>query len=249
MGTAAADAALGAGAGAGAGMGRETTPGEPVLRHAKPDLPRQPMATPQTSDEMDARDDDQLGPQWQWHANHGATWHDLHTRPGWLRLRALPLPARNGLTAAPNLLLQKLPAPAFTVETLVEPLAGVMAGLIVAGESAAALVVERAGGGQRVVVLRIDDRVAYAAPIAEGPVRLRVTMSEGGRCRFAFAVVGGAPEQVVATEFAARAGRWVGAQVGIFAAATPTGGAGTATSYADFDYVRFSGAAAAGAPR
>ena len=72
---------------------------------------------------MDARDDGQLSPQWQWHANHGDGWFDLRARPGWLRLRALPLPAA-GWAAAPNLLLQKLPAPSFTAETLVELVRG-----------------------------------------------------------------------------------------------------------------------------
>lgn len=213
---------------------------EPVLRHPKPALPAAPIAVPQTSDEMS--DGAQLGPQWQWHANHGPDWHDLRARPGWLRLRAQPIPAA-GLVAAPNLLLQKLPARAFGAETVVEinsdgdgDLAG---GLAVVGESTAALVVERVAAGAGAVVERsarrvalwIDGRTAFSAPIGAGPIRLRVDLADGGVCHFAFATAGGAP-QVIDQVFAARAGRWVGAQIGLFAAG-PAGG------FVDFDYLRF----------
>jgi len=214
---------------------------EPVLRHAKPALPVSAVATPQTSDEMDTADG-RLGPQWQWHANHGRDWADLRARPGWMRLRALPLPEQ-GLGAAPHLLLQKLPARAFTVETLVEVGDGatgdaaVAAGLVVAGESTAALLVERlAAGGdapvRRRVALRVDGHDAFTAPVGAGVVRLRVTLADGGACRFSFVPAGGEP-RIIDSVFPARAGRWVGAQVGLIAS-------GTGGGYADFDYLRFS---------
>jgi len=222
---------------------------EPVLRHEKPDLPTQPIAIPQTSDEMDATADGRLAPQWQWHANHDEGWFDLRARPGWLRLRARPLPAR-GWATAPHLLLQKLPAPSFTADTAVELGGGagaLMAGLAVVGESSAALVVERDGAtaGAR-VVLRIDDRVAYTVPIANGPVRLRVTFT-GHSCVFGYAG-GDAPMQRLDQLFTPRAGRWVGAQIGIFSA-TPYSSDGNAGAYADFDYFRFIPAAAYTAAR
>jgi beta-xylosidase len=222
---------------------------EPVLHHEKPDLPRQPIAIPQTSDEMEATADGRLAPQWQWHANHGEGWFDLRARPGWLRLRARPLPA-SGWATAPHLLLQKLPAPSFTADTVVELGGGtgaLMAGVAVVGESSAALVVERDGAtaGAR-VVLRIDDRVAYTAPIANGPVRLRVTVTRDS-CVFRYAS-GEAPMQHLDQLFTPRAGRWVGAQIGIFSA-TPHAAEGDAAAYADFDYFRFSPAAAYTAAR
>ena len=216
---------------------------EPVLRHAKPDLPRQPIAVPQTSDEMDGSDGGRLAPQWQWHANHGDGWADLRARPGWLRLRARPVPAA-GWAASPHLLLQKVPAPWFTADTVVELGDGavaLMAGLAVIGESSAALLVERDGTTTSArVVLRIDDRVAYSAPIANAPVHLRVTFTSGGVCTFGYAT-GGATPQLIKTRFAARAGRWVGAEIGIFAATPngPTNDDATAYAHADFDYLRF----------
>ena len=221
--------------------------GEPVLRHAKPDLPRQPVAIPQTSDEMNAGADDRLAPQWQWHANHGDGWANLKARSDWLRLRARPLPA-SGWSTAPQLLLQKMPSPSFTVETKVElgnSNAPLMAGLAVVGESSAALLVEResATAAPR-IVLRIDDRVAYSRPIANnGPMRLRVAVSAGGTCKFSFRYVGvGSPPEPIDVPFTARAGRWVGAEIGIFAA-MPSGASSAAASdanaYADFDYFAY----------
>jgi beta-xylosidase len=221
---------------------------EPVLHHAKPELPRQPMAVPQTSDEMGPTADGRLAPQWQWHANHGDGWFDLHARPGWLRLSARLLPPR-GWATAPNLLLQKLPAPSFTADTVVElgsGTAALMAGVAVVGETSAALVVERDGStaGAR-VVLRIDDRIVYTAPIANAPVHLRVTFTQSS-CVFGYAA-GGAPTQDLDARFTPRAGRWVGAQIGIFAA-TPAPATGSANAHADFDYFRFTPATGRRAP-
>ena len=140
---------------------------------------------------------------------------------------------------APHLLLQKMPSPSFTAETKVELDAGdepLMAGLVVIGETSAALVVERDNKtAARRIVLRIDDRIAASRPIAnEGPIRLRVAVGTGGVCRFGYIEVG-APQQPIDATFTARAGRWVGAQVGIFAA-TPNQTAGALDAHADFDY-------------
>jgi hypothetical protein len=232
--------------------GRHDADREPVLVHRKPDLPVQPIGSPQTTDEFDGPDG-RLGPQWQWHANHGPGWDDLRTRPGWLRLTARPLPER-GLAAAPHLLLQKLPARSFTAETAVDlrearsrearsgevgpP--GPAAGLIVVGQNYAALTVERAPGpASRQVILRMDDRIAFTAPVGDGTIRLSVTMADGGACRFRFAVAGGR-EQSVAASFTARPGRWVGAQIGLFAADLRSSIPPGETAFVDFDYLRFS---------
>ncbi len=247
--------------------GRGTAEREPVLVHGKPDLPVQPIGSPQTTDEFDSLDG-RLGPQWQWHANHDPGWYDLRTRPGWLRLTARPLPER-GLVAAPHLLLQKLPARAFTAETAVEldegrahpdSLAGdrlddgkagggtsgevspggPAGGLIVVGQNSAALTVERAPWStRRQVILRVDDRIAFTAPVGDGTIRLSVTMVDGGDCRFRFAVAG-SNEQTIAASFTARPGRWVGAQIGLFAAERPSAMPAVKPDFVDFDYLRFS---------
>jgi beta-xylosidase len=215
--------------------------GEPVLRHVKPDLPRQSVLVPQTDDDMLATRDGRLAPQWQWHANHDDGWADLNARTDWLRLHAQPVPA-SGWWTAPHLLLQKMPSPTFGVETKVELDPGqepLMAGLAVVGETSAALVVERDDAtAARRIVLRIDDRVAYSRPIANRePSRLRVEVETGGACHFSY-IEGASHQQLIDVPFTARAGRWVGAQIGIFAA-TPNQTTAVLESSADFDYFTF----------
>ena len=103
-----------------------TGKGEPALVHAKPDVGRvYPITAPQTSDEFDGQT---LGLQWQWNANPRADWVSLSARPGFLRLASVPAPktrndgtpATKNLYDAPNFLLQKFPAPEFTVTTKLE---------------------------------------------------------------------------------------------------------------------------------
>ena len=100
--------------------------GEPVLVHKKPNVGKTyPSATPQTSDEFSTA---ALGLQWQWNANPRPEWASSTARPGWLRLTSVPAPKRrnaatpdaSSLFDAPNFLLQKFPAPEFTVTTKLE---------------------------------------------------------------------------------------------------------------------------------
>jgi beta-xylosidase len=211
---------------------------------------------PQTSDAFDAP---RLGLQWQWQANPLAAWHSLSARPGALRLYAQPLP--NGaanLWPVPNLLLQKLPAPAFSATTRVTTSftgAGEMAGLVMMGQDYAYLAVRRRAAGGRELVqaraLKAPDgtREAEAPAIAVpavGAIELRVVVREatpgrngeagatgGALCRFAYRVNGGAWTEVGAP-FEAREGRWVGAKVGLFAVRPAESAAGGHADFADF---------------
>lgn len=206
--------------------------GEPVLRHRKPQAGAHEVATPQTSDEFDGP---ALGLQWQWHANHQDDRASLTERPGHLRLRALA--AQEDLGAAPGLLLQKLPAREFDVETRVETDGeGVQAGLIIAGRTHAAVAVERSGNGVQVVLIVNNERVARAAE-APPDVRLRVQMADGGLCRFAWN--DGIAWRDIGEPFQATEGHWIGAKVGLFARAVAPSRAG----HADFSYFRFTQAA------
>ena len=158
-------------------------PGEPVLRHAKPDLPRQPIANPQTSDEMDPR------------ARRPALAAVAVAREPRRRLvrsaRAARLAAparaaagcrraagrRRRICCCKSSRRHRSPPRPWSSST--RQRCPLTAGLAVVGETSAALVVERDGATAAArVVLRIDDRIAYAAPIASGPVRLRVTFGE-----------------------------------------------------------------------
>jgi beta-xylosidase len=225
------------------GTGVETgvEKGEPVPVHQKPRIrPGAAVAVagflmvPSTNDEFDSPT---LGLQWQWQANPGADWFSLTAKPGSLRLFAQPEPKPGNLYDAPNLLMQKFPAPGFTVTTKLgfTPRAdGDSAGLIVFGYDYAWIGLKRINGSPA-VVLAVRKEAVKGEPQQEtivpgavaGPLWLRVTVRDGGRCRFScsrdgekFIPVGG--------EFAAAAGRWVGAKVGLFAA-------GSTTATADYD--------------
>jgi beta-xylosidase len=210
------------------------TVGEPVLEHKKPTGLVSPAAVPATSDDFDSP---KLGLQWQWHANHRNGWFSLGARKGFLRLFPQPAPG-DVFSKVPHLLLQKLPARSFVVETAIEleklgP--GGRAGLIVMGESHAALAVEEAEKGLRVSVV-VDDAVRETADAPRGRVLLRVHFDDGGLCRFSYR---GDSERKFDGEFQAKPGRWIGTKVGLFAM-VPDGT--KPRGQADFDYFRFAAA-------
>jgi beta-xylosidase/lysophospholipase L1-like esterase len=216
--------------------------GEPVTRWRKPALPPQPASAPPTSDEFDG---ESLGLQWQWQANPDRTWWSLAELPGTLRLFTQPLPeGAANLWPVAALLLQKPAAEAFQVTTQMAfgpQRAGERAGLLVFGTDYAWVGVEQTPRGRTVVVKTCfgapaacrEEEVAFL-PSPEGPVHLRVEWHAGGLCRFA-ASFDGRNFTTFEPTFAARPGRWVGAKVGLFAAA-PAGHA--ARTPADFDWLR-----------
>jgi beta-xylosidase len=192
---------------------------------------------PQTSDEFAG---DLLGLQWQWNANPRAGWASLGARPGFLRLASVPAPATrnngspamNSLYDVPNLLLEKFPAPAFTVTTSLQfaPASeGERAGLVVFGFDYAWLGLRHTAPGLQLVyaVNRGANRPgAKESEIASidapaSPVFLRVTVGENATCRFAFSF----DNRVftpIGQPFQASGDRWIGAKVGLFASAMPS---------------------------
>jgi beta-xylosidase len=224
--------------------------GEPVLEFAKPRAaaatPRTSgdTAGPQTSDEFDGV---RLGLQWQWQANDQPGWYSLTESPGVLRLFAQPLPAgATNLWPAPNLLLQKLPAPAFTVTTRVSLTAkdsGGVAGLIVFGMDYAYIGLRRTATGIEVVESQAKNAHEGGAELMALPARvegaaayLRVTVADGAVCRFAYSLTGN-KFTPIGVPFQAREGRWVGAKVGLFARRAAAGSS-PASEHADFDFFR-----------
>ncbi len=218
--------------------------GEPVLTYKKPDVGRSyPVMVPQTSDEFDSR---RPGLQWQWEGNYRGGWMSLTQRAGWLRLFAMAIPDKGtNLWSAPNLFLQKLPAPEFTVTTKIEfgKLAlGEKAGLIMMGASYWYLAVERTDGGARVVKVACRDAAKDGKEIQKWSERcagdsllLRIKMNAGAVCQFSYSADG--KEFIpVGESFTASAGRWMGAKVGLFSEARSEAGQ---RGYADFDWFRF----------
>jgi beta-xylosidase len=237
--------------------------GEPVLRHAKPKLPRQPAAVPQTNDEFDGS----LGPQWQWNSNPADDW--MQTVGGQLRLKSVS--GSPNLFEVGNLLSQKLPAERFTATTLMQfkPLRdGERAGLAIAGRAYGFIGVERANGQVRVIEAtntRADSNqpeTRLVGPVVEDkPVWLRlhaepITVPETppgdptfdlppmrrsvqARVTFSYSLDG---EHFIpfGDTFISRPGVWTGAQIGLFSQSPSGTPASTATTvgYADFDWFR-----------
>lgn len=226
--------------------------GQPVAEYAKPMSASgtQPArssapAWPAVGDEFGAT---RLAPQWQWGANPAPGWYSLTARPGYLRLNAQAPAAQEAATAVAPLramsavLTQKPPAPVFTATARVELHAvadGDAAGLAMYGQSYAWLGLRREQGELRVVYVRCEasndkckeqTAASLPLPLKDQPVQLRMAVGADGQTSFSFSG-DGVSFFPAGTPFTAAMGRWVGAQIGLFAS-------GANGAYADIDYLR-----------
>lgn len=219
--------------------------GQPVLVHAKPTVPSPvPVAVPVTSDEFESP---QLALSWQWQANPAPDWFSLTAVPGALRLTCVPTPGN--LLLAPNLLLQKFPAPVFEATTelkLSSAERGDQAGLVVFGYDYAWVGLRNTPKGAQLfsVVRRETAKNALGVETALADVKagatvwLRVQVREGAVCAFAYSL-DGKTFSGVKPSFQASPSRWVGAKVGIFAA-RPSDQHASPAGYAEFSWFRLS---------
>ncbi len=200
------------------------TKGQPVLTHAKPVPGRFAAKAPPGSDEFDSAT---LGLQWQWNANAQPDWYSLAARPGRLRMFSQIWPeAADFVRAAPSILSQKLPAPAFTVDTRIEARLwseGDRAGLILNGLGYAWLGLRKTGFATELVYttcgpvsLKCSETGTVILPDAPPSIHLRMTMQSGALAQFYYSV-DSLTFHPVGAPFPASRGRWVGAQVGLFA--------------------------------
>ena len=228
----------------GTGVATDAETGAPVLVHKKPGVASAPAAVPlapATSDEFDSQ---KLGLQWQWQANPRAGWYSLTANPGSLRLTAVAVPSATSRYDAPNLLLQKFPAGAFTATTALDlsgACEGEEAGLIVFGYSYGWIGLRQTATGVRLIqVTNVDahkqspERESASVAVSTRKIFLRVTVATDAKCRFAYSLDGKA-FIAFGDELQATVAKWVGAKVGVFAATT----LGNATpGHADFAYFR-----------
>lgn len=205
--------------------------GQPLREHAKPVPGVFARREPAVGDEFDGP---ALGPQWQWAANSQASWHALDARPGFLRLHAQ---AAAPVRQLPSVLTQKFPGPVFGVTAKVELRArqdGDQVGLGVMGLASDWFGVRRVDGQPRMVGVRCGQDGACAETV--GPVlpayavTLRMHVTHGARVSFSYST-DDLQYTSLGEPFDATMGRWVGAQVGVFATGTPG-------AYADLDYLR-----------
>jgi beta-xylosidase len=205
--------------------------GQPVLEHAMPVAGSFPHRVPATGDEFDGK---ALGPQWQWAANPDPRWHALGAREGHLRLFAQP---DTPLRQLPSVLTQKFPAPAFTVTAKLELHAqrdDDQVGLGTVGLANNWIGLRQVDGKPRIVAVRCGEDGNCVQELGEslsgGGTYLRMQVTAGARAAFSYSLDGvrytpaGAP-------FDATMGRWVGAQIGLFATGAPG-------ARADIDYLR-----------
>lgn len=213
--------------------------GAPILKGKKPATDKQyPIVSPQESDEFNTR---YLGLQWEWHANYQDVF-GFTSENGYARIYSHILSEKfRNFWEVPNLLLQKFPAESFTATTKIKVSAkadGQASGLIVMGIDYCRVGLEKQGnnfvlkqilcrdaenGGteeETLVDVLSPSRIYEAGlfPNAELDIFLRVKVTDGGKCYFAYSLDG---KKFIDTPhvFQARQGKWIGAKVGIFSVA------------------------------
>lgn len=194
--------------------------GEPVLRYKKPEVgATYPIDTPEDSDFFEG---DRLGLQWQWNANYKREWYEL--KDGQLLLHAQAADPKTQLCDISNLLLQKWPAPEFSITTclhLEQMKDGDVAGLVSLGGCYTALAVQKIHGKmslqQRTGNWTKDDEVRTGLGEWNSDVIYIQMKVEKETYRTFY--VGTTEEnlQPVGQMVEATPGRWVGVKDGLFA--------------------------------
>ncbi len=214
----------------------------PVMTYKKPDVgAAYPVENPVEDDEFSSTG---FGLQWQWHANPKDPWM-MTTNMGFLRLYAIPLPENHSnFWDIPNLLLQKFPAEEFTATTKLTFSAigdGEKAGLIIMGQDYAYISIIKTGGKYKIsqVVCKNAERKTAEETVAEAPVNenmvyLQASVGKQAVCKFSYST-DGKKFIPLGGNFTAKAGKWIGAKVGLFAIKPNEKGN---LGYADFDWFR-----------
>ncbi len=208
--------------------------GEPVSYFRKPRIEGDfPPTSLYDSDEFD---NPSLGLQWQCHANPKNTWSFIRTDTKQLRLFSDQIPEDAiSYYQVPNLLLQKFPGEAFTIDTKMtfhpnENKLEERAGVIIMGRAYASLALEDRSDGIY-LVYNINMGAQYNEPEQEMFVQKIDANTIYFRIRMADDFI------TMDKKFRATRGHWIGAKAGVFCARQKTT---NDSGFADFDYFRFS---------
>ncbi|MDO3695085.1 glycoside hydrolase 43 family protein [Wenyingzhuangia sp. chi5] len=220
--------------------------GEPVMTHKKPNVGKTyAIETPKETDEFNG---DGLGIQWQWNANPNILWHAQLPGKDYLRLFSMAIPeeAKN-LWDVPNLLLQKFPAPNFTVDTKItltpeDAKQPRKAGVIVMGRDYATVTITQKEGEfylEQTQAINADrgaeETINEEIKLKDNQVFIKVeVVAPDAMCQFSYSE-NGKRFKKIGKPFKARVGKWIGAKVGLFSISTPEAKRG---GYADVDYFR-----------
>lgn len=230
--------------------------GEPVKEWVKPNVGKTFPVTPLiSSDEFNGN---RYGLQWQWQANQDPDrqWGWISGNQGYMRLNCLPQEEeRMQKWNDPNLFMQKFPGANFTATTKLvfenEADAGkCSAGLLVFGEDYAYIAIEQTENGSLQLVQRsmTDARTSKGGEKELARInintnelyfRVKVEMLKekepyDGKVSFYYSI-NGKKFIPLGESFTPRAGRWVGAKIGMFAEGSNRI---SDSSYADFDWFR-----------
>lgn len=222
--------------------------GEPVTTFEKPDVgDNYPVQTPPDSDEFDSN---QLGLQWQWHANPEVFWAFPHGNDDKLRLYSTRISRDfTNYWDVPHLLLQKFPAPSFTVTTKFtftpdEEESGEKTGLIVMGRDYSYLTVTKKEEGlfvSQTITTDADDageeREVEGEFVDANTLWFKAEITEESKkalTQFSYSTNGEKFTNIGET-FQAREGGWIGAKIGIFASRPADN---YDSGYSDFEWFR-----------
>lgn len=200
--------------------------GEPVLEYKKPKISgNYPKQTPAESDEFSTNE---LGLQWQWHANPTEWWSFSDSQKGILTLFSVPIPENyKNLWDVPNLLLQKFPSDKFTstVKFSFKPderFVGERAGLLVMGMDYAMLSIEKTKEG---FTISQDECIGAdkgktevkneTISARQSDVFFRVNVGAEAMCSFSYSL-DGKKFIKIGKPFKASEGKWIGAKMGVF---------------------------------
>ena len=200
--------------------------GEPVLEYKKPKVSGTfPVQTPAESDEFDTNE---LGLQWQWHANPADWWSFPDAHKGILTLFSVPVPENyKNLWDVPNLLLQKFPSDKFTstVKFSFKPderFVGERSGLVIMGMDYALISIEKTFDGfviSQNECIGADkgnpETINEAISAKKSDIYFRINVNPDAMCYFSYSL-DGKKFTKTGKPFKAREGKWIGAKVGVF---------------------------------
>ncbi len=197
--------------------------GRPVLEHHSP-VPGTVQAGhgPDGSDDFTAAG---LGPQWHWQANPAPHWAHPNGS-GSLALAAVPAD-RGDLRGLGNVLGQVLPGQPLTATTtlsLPDGVPGTRAGLVILGQAYCWLGLERTENGVTVAAGRLldgvtEERVHRSDLPGPATIEIRLTSDGTGTADLAYRLPDSADWVRAVGGFEVRPGRWIGAELGLFAVA------------------------------
>lgn len=221
--------------------------GEPVEVFKKPLISKSFLVeNPLETDEFDI---DTLGLQWQWNANYQIQWSALLKGYHFLRLFAINQQKNEiNLSTTPNLLMQKFPAPNFTATTKITLNTGEFdvekkkAALVIYGEDYAYIGINKKDNKYAISyttcsnMLKNNKETTEIIELVENPtIYFRVKVTEPkANCLFSYSIDGLNFKPIDKT-FTAKAGKWVGAKMGLFCIAEAGSKVG---GFADIDWFR-----------